>query len=185
MKLSILNLIFFKVAWLSVVFGAANGLALAGTAVVALVSIWHVAVANNKRREVILLVAAAVIGLIWESVLMAATVVDYGANAGALAPYWIIAMWVLFATTLNLGMRWLHRSLPVAMLFGAIGGPLSFLAGANIGAVVFPDATRSLIVIGIGWAVLLPLMVVLARRFDGHGAKTIANNRLQAAEASS
>ena len=77
-------------------------------------------------------------------------------------------MWVLFATTLNVGMRWLHKSNLVAIAAGAIGGPLSFLAGERAGAVSFADPLFSLGVISIGWALLLPILVRVAARFDGH-----------------
>ncbi len=173
MKLTLINLILFKIAWLSVVFGAANQLALAGTAVVVLVSLWHLHVARDARSELVLLLVAAGTGLIWESLLISQNVVQYGSAQPLMpiAPYWIVAMWVLFATTLNLGMRWIRRNLTVAMIFGAVGGPLSFLAGQRIGAVSFPDPSLSLVVIGAGWAVLLPAMVIVARRFDGHGTR--------------
>ena len=79
---------------------------------------------------------------------------------------------VLFATTLNVGMRWLRKSTLVAAIAGAIGGPLAFLAGERMGAVSFADPATSLVVIGIGWAVLLPVLVQLAIRFDGHPVQT-------------
>ncbi len=79
-------------------------------------------------------------------------------------------MWLLFATTLNVGMRWLQKNLVVASIFGAIGGPLSFLAGQKAGAVAFPDATVSLAVIGLGWAVFLPLLVRYASHVKDQAA---------------
>ena len=93
---------------------------------------------------------------------------QYGPNTAlaATAPYWIGAMWVLFATTLNVGMRWLRKNLLVAALFGGLGGPMSFLAGEKAGAVTFPDTSTALVVIGLGWAVLLPLLVRFAARND-------------------
>jgi hypothetical protein len=83
-----------------------------------------------------------------------------------MAPYWIVAMWVLFATTINVGMRWLRRSRSVAGIAGAVGGPLAFFAGNSVGAVEFLSPAIALISIGIGWAVLLPLMVQIAIRLD-------------------
>ena len=73
---------------------------------------------------------------------------------------------MLFATTLNVGMRWLRKNLLVASIFGALGGPMSFLAGERIGAVSFSDTSTALVVIGLGWAVLLPLLVRYAARND-------------------
>ena len=116
----------------------------------------------------VLLAVAAVIGMAWESTLVYAGIVSYPGYAAnvPLAPYWIVAMWVLFATTLNMGMRWMRKSLVLASVMGAIGGPLSFLAGEKAGAVVFPDSSAALVAIGLGWAVLLPLLVGYAIRSD-------------------
>jgi hypothetical protein len=43
---------------------------------------------------------------------------------------------------------------------------MSFLAGEKAGAVTFPDTSIALVVIGLGWAVLLPLLVRFAARND-------------------
>ena len=76
-------------------------------------------------------------------------------------------LWMLFATTLNVGMRWLRRSTLLAIAAGMIGGPMAFLAGQSFGAVTFADPVYSPVIIGLGWAMLLPLMVSIAGRFDG------------------
>ncbi len=170
MKLILLNLLFFKIAWVACVAGAAAGFPLAGALVVAAAAAFHLKPARNPRSEMLLLAAAAALGLGWETMLVATGVLSYDAGVmmAGVAPYWIVAMWVLFATTLNVGMRWLHRSTLVAIIAGAIGGPLSFLAGERAGAVTFADPLLSLAVISVGWAVLLPFLVRVAARFDGH-----------------
>jgi hypothetical protein len=78
------------------------------------------------------------------------------------APYWIVAMWVLFATTINHGLRWAKRSAWVAALAGLFGGPAAFYGGMKLNAVAFSDPVIALGVIGIGWALLLPALVVIA-----------------------
>jgi hypothetical protein len=45
---------------------------------------------------------------------------------------------------------------------GLIGGPLAFVAGAGLGAVTFTDTIAAVTLIGAGWAVLLPLLVLIA-----------------------
>ncbi len=161
MKSTLINLTLFKAAWLACVLGAAAGVPMVGVGAVAVAAAVHLFLARDARSEGILLLLAAALGLSWESALVATGVVSYGVGyiLPGLAPYWIVAMWVLFATTLNSGMRWLRKSMPLAIVAGAIGGPMSFLAGQKAVAVVFSDTTLALTLIGIGWAVLLPLMV--------------------------
>ncbi len=167
MKSIAINLTLFKIGWVAVVFSAAAGIAEVGVATVALVVMVHLLRAEKATREMRLLMVAALAGLTWESLLVVASVLDYPTyNANLFAPYWIIAMWVLFATTLNVGMQWLQRNLLLAGVAGAVGGPLSFLAGEKAGAVVIGDG--GLLFIAAGWAVLLPAMAFAATRLNGY-----------------
>jgi len=164
----LINLTLFKAGWIAAVVSAAASFPTAGTLVIAVAAFVHIARAEDRQHEIRLLALAAVIGLLWESALVSTGLVQYGAQGvlPGIAPFWIVAMWVLFATTLNVGMRWLRKSAVVAALAGAIGGPLSFVAGEKAGAVTFPDASAALFAIGLGWAVFLPLLVRFAARKD-------------------
>ena len=168
MNAMLINLTLFKAGWLAAVFAAAASLPVLGTAVIGIAVAVHLWRSDEPRGEFLLLALAAAIGFVWESLLVYIGIVQYGENTAlaATAPYWIVAMWVLFATTLNVGMRWLRKNLLVAAVFGGLGGPMSFLAGEKAGAVSFSDTTTALVVIGLGWAVLLPLLVRYAARND-------------------
>lgn len=170
MKPVLTNLLSFKAGWAAAVAGAAASVPALGAAFASGVILFHLWRTGDARAEGLLLISAALIGLAWESALVAAGLIRYetGFLLPGMAPYWIVAMWVLFATTLNVGMRWLRNSVWIAIAAGAIGGPLAFMAGQKMGAVSFDDPLTSYIVIGIGWAVLLPMLVRLAMRFDGH-----------------
>lgn len=90
-----------------------------------------------------------------------------GNIAAGFAPYWIVAMWMLFATTLNVSLRWLRNRTALAVVLGAIAGPLSFYGGAQLGGVVFLDQRAGLIALSVGWAVMMPTLIILAARLDG------------------
>ncbi len=168
MNALVINLSLFKAGWLAAVFAAAASLPILGTAVIGIAVAVHLWQSDEPRGEFLLLALAAAVGFVWESLLVYAGIVQYGPNTAlaATAPYWIVAMWVLFATTLNVGMRWLRKNLLVASIFGGLGGPMSFLAGEKAGAVTFANTSIALVVIGLGWAVLLPLLVRFAARND-------------------
>jgi hypothetical protein len=76
---------------------------------------------------------------------------------------------MLFATTLNVSLRWLKGRWVLAALLGGSAGPLSFYAGHRLGGVAFADPVYSLTVLGLGWAVLMPLLLWLGGRLDGLG----------------
>ncbi|HCU53557.1 MAG TPA: DUF2878 domain-containing protein [Gammaproteobacteria bacterium] len=171
MKHVFVNLAVFKVAWTAVVVSAAAGAPVIGVIAVAIAVGIHLWSNENPDNEIRLLFIAATMGFAWESVLVLASLLEYSSGnwVSGLAPYWIVSMWVLFATTLNVGMRWLRRSTAIAAVAGAIGGPLAFFAGASIGAVELVSPAIALIAIGFGWAVMLPLLVKLAVWLeDGH-----------------
>ena len=172
MKPLVINLTLFKAGWLAAVLTAAATLPALGTAAIAVVIAIHLYRSDQRRAEIRLLGASALIGIVWESVLVQAGILSYttGVFAAGVAPYWIVAMWLLFATTLNVGMRWLRRNWMVAAVAGAVGGPLSFLAGQKAGAVVFTNPVTALVVISAGWAVILPLLVHLADVFEARDA---------------
>jgi hypothetical protein len=64
-------------------------------------------------------------------------------------------------------MRWFKQHLLLAAVFGAIGGPLAFLAGERLGGVEFTSYPAPLTLLAVGWGLLMPLMMLLARRFNG------------------
>ena len=164
MKLELKNLALFKLGWVACIFFAVAGQPAWAAVSVAVVVALHLLSVPLATKEGILLAASAVIGLTWESTLVGLGVLNYttGASAAPVAPYWIVSMWVLFATTINYGLRWVKRSWIIAMAAGAIGGPLAFYSGAAVGAVELSNTPLALAVIGAGWAVILPLLALIA-----------------------
>jgi hypothetical protein len=164
MAKSIKNLLLFKIGWLAcVALAAAGDFVLATLSVITVVAV-HLFMVPAVRKETALLIAAALIGLVWESLLVYAGLVSYPGSSGTghFAPLWIVAMWVLFATTLNYGLSWIKRSWMIASVAGLVGGPLAFFSGASVGAVEFHETLTALAVIGAGWALLLPLLALVA-----------------------
>ncbi|MEJ2321893.1 MAG: DUF2878 domain-containing protein [Gammaproteobacteria bacterium] len=169
MKHKLINFLLFQAGWLAVVLLGSGQYHWLGPAVVAAVVAWHLVTSPAPQAEARLILVALGIGLVWENLLTLAGVVVYpnGQLLGDLAPVWIVAMWAMLATTLNLSLRWLHGRFVQAFAFGAIGGPLAFLAGERLGAAVFPDTTQAMLVLAAGWGVLFTLLVLLAMRNDG------------------
>ena len=165
----LVNVVAFKVGWASTVFGAANGLPFLGPAVVLIAIAIHLRNATYPGDELLLVMITGVVGAFWDSVLVAAGWLSYptGTFISGAAPYWIIGMWMLFATTLNLAFRWLRGRIAVAALLGAVFGPLSYLAGSKIGAVTINEMTPAMIALGFAWAILMPGLLWLAQNFDG------------------
>ena len=129
----------------------------------------HFRAAKRPGEELTLVLCCALIGAVFDSVLVAAGWVRY--SSGMLfelaAPYWIVSMWMLFATTLNVSMRWMRQKEWLAALFGLIGGPITYFAGQKLGGIVLVDQFAALTALGIGWAVMMPVLLRLSEIFDG------------------
>jgi hypothetical protein len=165
----LINIIAFKIGWISAVLGGASGMALAGTAVVFVAIGVHLFVVAEPSRELTLIVLVGLVGLCSDSILVAAGWLTYssGTIVAGLAPYWIVAMWMLFATTLNVTFRWLRSRLVLAAAIGAISGPASYYAGSRIGAVEFTEFVPAVIGLGVAWMLLFPTFLLLAKSLDG------------------
>jgi hypothetical protein len=170
----LVNFALFQLAWFACVLSGAGGVPLIGVAVVALVAGYHLHRTRRPFAELALLAIAATIGALWDGQLAGHGWLLYpsGLFAPWIAPTWIIAMWVSFATTLNVSMRWLHGRYGLALAFGALGGPLAFFAGSRLGAVQFSDPLMAMLVLSAGWALITPVLVLVATRLDGYGTDT-------------
>jgi hypothetical protein len=165
----LINAVAFQLGWFACVLGGANQLPWLGTLVAVLIVYWHLNQAQHPGREFALLAVVGVIGALWDSLLVAIGWLDYpsGTLLSNTAPHWIVAMWVLFASTLNVSLRWLRGRWMLAMLLGAAGGPLAYYAGAKLGGVVISEPAFAFTALAIGWAVFVPLLISLSTRLDG------------------
>ena len=168
-KNALINYVVFQAGWIACVWGAATGRPWLGLLVVASVVVMHLLMARRPGREAGLLLVCAAVGLVFESALLWSGWVAYpnGSWLPGVAPYWMIALWVLFGTTLNLSMRSLRSRPWLSAVLGAIGGPASYLAGEGLGAMSLLQPTPALVTLALGWALMLPPLFRLAARFDG------------------
>ncbi len=157
-------------AWLALVLGAANGLHYVGLAMALGILALHLVRSPCALPEARLLLAAAAVGFLIETAILATGLVSYTAPAlfSWLPPLWLVMLWPAFATLLNVTFRPFRDWVVAAVIFGFAVVPLAYYAGAQLGAMtLFAPILQSLCVVGLAWAVALPLLLALARRWDG------------------
>lgn len=165
----ITNIVLFQAGWFACVLSAAHGQPWIGPGVAAAVVAWHTLRAARPAEEIKLIAIAVLIGAVGDSLLVMLGWIAYPSGtliAGA-APHWILALWALFATTLNVSLRWLKQRLLIAALLGAVCGPLSYWAAARLGAAAFVNPMAVVIALAVGWALIMPALMMLTRYFDG------------------
>ncbi len=165
----IVNFAAFQIGWFSSVIGAAKQMPWLGPAALVIVLAIHLRQARRPQLELLLVASCGLIGVFFDSVLVAMNWVAYpsGQFSELLAPYWIVTMWMLFGTTLNQSMSWLKGRPILAVLLGAIGGPASYVAGQKLGGIQFVEFAPAIAALAVGWAVFMPILMSLAERFDG------------------
>lgn len=163
------NVALSQLGWFAAVLGAAHHMAPAGTLCVVAVVCWHLSVSARPGREAILVALACAIGFAVETMVALQGHVAYpsGQPDPHFAPYWMVALWGLFAIALNVSLRWLRPRLWLAAVLGAIVGPLAFSSGVRLGGAAFVHTVPALLTLALVWGAVLPLLVRLSMRFDG------------------
>lgn len=164
------NIILFQLGWFACVMGGASAYPWLGSVVVIGILALHLLQASVASHELKLILYVAIIGTAWDSLLTTSGLMQFqtGIFIDGVAPHWLIAMWALFATTLNVSMRWLRQRVLLSSLLGLIGGPVAYYAGHKLGAVEFSDPVLTLVFIAIGWSFIMPLLSLLGKKNDGY-----------------
>ena len=173
-KNTIINFVLFQAGWFACVLGATNQMPWLGVWFLGAFLVWHLRQTKNLPAEIKLIIAAVLIGGVYDQIMRHLGLLTYQAHgwSTALPAAWILALWAEFAMTLNVSLRWMKTIKSnikwlIATLFGAIGGPFAYVAAARLGAVSIDNLPLSYIGLCIGWAVLTPLLVYLSTIYDG------------------
>ncbi len=166
MEQNLINFVVFQVGWFACVLGAARSKPWVGplaTVPLLAVHFWGIEAPAIEARFLLTVLA---IGWLADSVEERLGLLDYG-PAGRLAswlsPLWIASLWLLFGSTFHRCLGWLQGEVVLGVLFGGVGGALSYLAGVRLGAVRMTEPKLPRLVgLGCVWAVLVPFLHWLA-----------------------
>lgn len=175
---TLITCIAYELVWFAAVIGAGRGRVWPGVGAAALFIAWRLAVSARRAVETRLLALALLIGAVLEASWVHAGLVHYAAAWPVPAsPAWLLALWASFGLTIVPLFGRLHTRPWLAAALGAVGGPASYWAAARgWHAVIFPARPQpTLLALGLGWAVALPLLTTLARRWLPAGtARSVA-----------
>ncbi len=160
-----LLLLAFQAAWFACILGVAHGAPGLGIAAVALVVGGQLCFSEAPRQDALLVLLAIALGLLWDTAMLRLGVVVYAAPGPIeqVAPAWILALWALLGANLREPLQWLHGRWLLAALAGGVAGALSYIGAVRLGAGQLPDFGLAVAVLGLGWAVMTPLLTESAR----------------------
>lgn len=166
MKNQLISVFGYQGVWLTAVIGAGHGLWWPGPLALLPFAIWQIARSLQPRAELRLLLVVGLLGCLLDSLYAGSGVLAFAValQTPALAPIWIVAIWMAFALTLTTTFRFLDGHPWLAALLGAVGAPLAYLAAARgWHAVTFPHGeAAAMAALAAGWALALPAALWLA-----------------------
>ncbi|MEO6103064.1 MAG: DUF2878 domain-containing protein [Pseudoxanthomonas sp.] len=138
-----INFICSQLLWLAAVGGAAHGLPWLGPLALAGFAALQLSPRFRARQDALLMLLALPVGVLVDSTMAASGLLRYASPVpfAWMAPVWIVALWMGFALTFNHSLATVISRPLMAVLFGALGGPLSYwIASRTWGAVQFTDS---------------------------------------------
>jgi hypothetical protein len=161
-----LNALGFQTAWWACIAGIAQGLEIPALFYGLVLAGLHLAFAPQRGPEIKLAAIALALGIAIDTLLQAASVIDfYGWSLAYLSPFWLWVLWVLFAMTLNSSLSFLQtKPLWWSALAGLAFGPLTYYAGAQLGAASFDGSFIHISALALTWMIAMPYLVHTAKQ---------------------
>ncbi|WP_246223225.1 DUF2878 domain-containing protein [Alteromonas profundi] len=169
MQLNIFNFIWFQTIWWLVILFQSSAIVV----VIGLFALWLL-LTPTRREDGLLMITIMAIGFCIDSLLTMSGIFIFSKAVVAdssmgqwFIPFWLVLLWGAFAATLTHSLASLRGSLPIAALAGGLFAPLSYIAGAKLGAVDlgYPVTTTYIVLCAI-WAVILPVCFMLSARLS-------------------
>ena len=94
-------------------------------------------VSYSEPQEKRLLPIYAVLGILMDGCLKAFGIYQFSNDAWPI-PLWLLALWLIFPTTLSHGLRWCWSGKLWILIASAFGAALTYVGGATLGDLEFP-----------------------------------------------
>lgn len=162
----------YYIVWFTCMFSAAQNKAwigiVVGLPIICLQILWQYFIAKNTKNLLQLLAYITLAGVIIDSAIVSSGLVVYSDNIFApyISPPWIMVIWAQFALIAQALLDRLASRYVLLSMLCLIGFPLAYFAGARIGAATLAHEWFSALLIGIIWAIVLPLIMYQVHHKD-------------------
>lgn len=170
-KGQLLNLALYEIGWFACVLGAAWGQGGAGAALAGTLLLIHLALAKDRLTEGKIALVCGAVGFVLDSTQSMTGRLSFTgpwlfpAGSVAIAPMWVLMLWLQLGTTLRFSLSWLSGRYGLAAALGAVGGPVAFLAGERLGAAIWGEPRwLTALSLALVWGAATPLLVFAADR---------------------
>jgi hypothetical protein len=149
-----INVILYQLIWFLCVLGGNKG------AVAALpLLLVHLVTSRTKGADLKMMGFMLFLGLIVDSTLHQVGFFTF-TNTGFPIPLWLMVIWLGLAITPHHSLAWLKYRPLLSAVFGALGGPVAYWAGARLGAASFSwPLLQALPFLAVIWAFIWALVM--------------------------
>ena len=162
----IINATGFQGAWWSVALYQEKAIYL----VILLISLHFVYLKNNRAKELYFVLAVSAFGILMDSLLFNFNFFDFThpmSLSPAVVPLWLMFLWLAFASTLNHCLSWLFKNKYIAFIVGGMGGSLSYLGAANLGAMtIMQSKIQAFLMLFIIWGAFFLIVRSVYYKFN-------------------
>jgi len=155
-----INQAFFQASWPACVIGAGHGVLWPGLLVVGAFAVWQLSAGRAHPGDARAIAVFVALGAVLDSFWIRAGVVEYALAwpAAGFAPAWLLLLWLALGLTVNHSLSLFRRRWRLFASAAAVGSPMSYAAGAALGAVEW-TAPAWLVVVCTGplWALVVGL----------------------------
>lgn len=154
---TLFNVLLYQSIWFLSILGGNNG-AWFGLLLLCV----HLFFSTKKRADLQMMSILFVAGLLIDGTLHQVGFFSF-TETGFPIPFWLLVIWLGLAVTPHHSLSWLQKKPLLAMIFGALGGPIAYWAGVRMGAAHFNwSLLPSLGTLAVVWGLLWPLVMYLS-----------------------
>lgn len=163
MKKSILHRLFntglFYAGWFLSLKEVSEGKPFYGLVLVCVIIFYHWFRSHHRKADGVSLLLMTALGPLSDTLYSKFGLLAYKSHLHSIPnmpPLWIFFLWALFASNIHL-FSWLKKHRMLSILFGAVGGPISYMSAIRVGgADLLQPLPIAFLAIGSLWAIILP-----------------------------
>jgi predicted DCC family thiol-disulfide oxidoreductase YuxK len=179
MNLSVLNSLSYTVGWFWSVFLGVNGhfiLATTGAIFLILFQLYYTKIQDIFLyiQDALLVIFSIPLGIFLEMFFIQTNIIHYVNNAKIFPPLFVVCLYPLFSLLLNHSLKIIKKNYLLSFALGFFGAPLSYIAGASLGGLIFPQQLlKTWIFLGVGFGLFICLLSKIAHIIEKATKETL------------
>jgi hypothetical protein len=161
----------FQVVWFACAWGASHHYPLLPIIVSLAYLNTYISKQVQKKQAYLFLLKMLALGFLLDSILGFSKLITFASAYpepfAFLQPWWLSLLWLCFAASAKVSFSWLENRQYVAVLLGALTGPIAYYSGVQLGAILQIQAL-GYVLLSAGWAGTMFILIRFIRKQASH-----------------